>query len=351
MNIRILGLLVCSVAGLAAPAALSGCGQAKTTCLIGHAGSGYNYVVKLTNKAGNPMGCEKMNVVEVGMESYHGVAATNDKPDNNVNNVAIGTTDLSSLVDIQACYTNPDDQTGYKGGAFSDTDPTHKRYALGAYDLYPDANDICELHGPLVAHLVLPMAPAAKPGPVCALQQDANGPLQCSTPCKVDADCGDPMDPMNPLKCLVDMGSMMKFCLDSTAMDPAAVLDDCCDDLNDGATCHTTAFPGTDLKYEWSNMKFLSTADAPGTQFAGHLSYAQDGTTCEYEAWGLWPAVFCGDADNKPDDGACDPAADPAKGRAIGSGINPDFPVKCDPDTLYCFFTTGKTFPAVEPVQ
>jgi hypothetical protein len=40
----------------------------------------------------------------------------------------------------------------------------------------------------------------------------------------------------------------------------------------------------------------------------------------------------------KPDASRCDPEADPAHGRPVGSGINPDFKddVECDAELLLC---------------
>ncbi|HZI08673.1 MAG TPA: hypothetical protein VEZ71_31945, partial [Archangium sp.] len=53
---------------------------------------------------------------------------------------------------------------------------------------------------------------------------------------------------------------------------------------------------------------------------------------------GIWPVVACGTS-GKPDEAKCDPRADPAAGRIRGSGINPIFPVKCDPVALFCVLT------------
>ena len=84
------------------------------------------------------------------------------------------------------------------------------------------------------------------------------------------------------------------------------------------------AEPAQAVKYEWSDVKVYVTAAAQGTQFSGHLKYTQDSCTAEYNVLAVWPSVPCGsDAD-------CCPAADPLGGRVTGSGINPDFPMKCD---------------------
>lgn len=42
-----------------------------------------------------------------------------------------------------------------------------------------------------------------------------------------------------------------------------------------------------------------------------------------------------------PDDTACDPKGDPAAGRPLGSGINPDFQTYCHPDYLHCILKEG----------
>jgi hypothetical protein len=95
--------------------------------------------------------------------------------------------------------------------------------------------------------------------------------------------------------------------------------------------------PGFDLTYEWSNLRIYNTPDIPGTQFVADLRYTENGCTAEYKVKGIWPVVKCGTS-GKPDEGKCDPYADPPT-RLRGSGINPSFPVKCDPDALICVLT------------
>lgn len=102
--------------------------------------------------------------------------------------------------------------------------------------------------------------------------------------------------------------------------------------------------PGTDIRYEWSNVRVRVTTAYEGTQMVADLKFTQDGCTAEYAVLGLWPAVGCektdadGNGTGQPDDSLCDPEADPAAGRATGSGINPDFKndIRCDPDLLLC---------------
>lgn len=112
----------------------------------------------------------------------------------------------------------------------------------------------------------------------------------------------------------------------------------------------TDAVPATSVSYAWSNIKLYVTPSALGTQFTGDLVRTQDGVACNYSVLGMYPYVECGKEDPKdpkktiPDDldgvaRACAPEADEDAGRATGSGINPEFPTRCDPDLLVCFLT------------
>jgi len=92
------------------------------------------------------------------------------------------------------------------------------------------------------------------------------------------------------------------------------------------------------LTYEWSDLRIYNTPEIPGTQFTAELRYSENGCTAEYKVKGIWPVVTCATA-GKPDDSKCDPNADPSVGRYRGSGINPTFPVKCDPVALFCVLT------------
>jgi hypothetical protein len=92
------------------------------------------------------------------------------------------------------------------------------------------------------------------------------------------------------------------------------------------------------ISYAWSNLRVVNTPAIPGTQFIADLSYTENGCTAEYKVKGIWPVVSCATA-GKPDESKCDPFPDPSVGRLRGSGINPIFPVKCDPDALICVLT------------
>lgn len=96
--------------------------------------------------------------------------------------------------------------------------------------------------------------------------------------------------------------------------------------------------PARHLRQTFSDLRLFVTAAIPGTRLTGTMTYSDllEGCTATYDVVGLFPAVPCKDAMGKPDDEACNPRANPEQGHLVGSGINPDFKVKCDPVLLYC---------------
>lgn len=111
----------------------------------------------------------------------------------------------------------------------------------------------------------------------------------------------------------------------------------------DDGTMTTT--PAQHVRQEWKNIRVYVTADVPGTQAVGEMTYEDvtAGCSATYTFVALYPSVYCGlDDDEDPmtpdivDEEACNPVADPSKGRVFGSGINPDFKVRCDPQVLHC---------------
>lgn len=96
------------------------------------------------------------------------------------------------------------------------------------------------------------------------------------------------------------------------------------------------AQPATALREEWTDVEFYTTASAPGTQMRGHYKLTQDACVAEYDVLAVYAAAYCGGADGEPDNDLCSPDPIPEKGIVFGSGINPDFPVVCDPDLLLC---------------
>jgi hypothetical protein len=123
------------------------------------------------------------------------------------------------------------------------------------------------------------------------------------------------------------------------------------------------AQPAVDVTLDWSNVRVYVTADVFGTQMDGDLvdtRVTATGESCSitYRALGLAPAVACGvtNEDGSPatnpdgslqlDPSLCEPEADPAAGRPIGSGIGPSARFECNPETAFCMIE-GDTFPAL----
>jgi hypothetical protein len=111
--------------------------------------------------------------------------------------------------------------------------------------------------------------------------------------------------------------------------------DNFCEVPSLGATQLVARTPALSLTYAWSNLRVYNTAEIPGTQFTADLTYTENGCTADYKVKGIWPVVSCATG-GKPDETKCDPKADPSVGRLRGSGINPSFAVKCDPNALIC---------------
>jgi hypothetical protein len=109
--------------------------------------------------------------------------------------------------------------------------------------------------------------------------------------------------------------------------------------------------PAVDVTALWSDVRFLSTTAYPGVQLQGTFTYTFNGCTRTYLATGVWGSfnVECGGSDDEgeptgePDQALCEAKPNPAN--VYGTGINPDFPVSCDPDTLLCLLDGD--FPAV----
>jgi hypothetical protein len=109
------------------------------------------------------------------------------------------------------------------------------------------------------------------------------------------------------------------------------------------------------LAYHAHDMKFLSGARYQGATFEAAVDVTIGSCTAPYDVQAITPSQAPGSCVTDVD---CDPFADPANGRPLGSGINSDFAVACtkdqwvidyitgDPDVGICFFT--KPFPGLK---
>jgi hypothetical protein len=77
--------------------------------------------------------------------------------------------------------------------------------------------------------------------------------------------------------------------------------------------------PTDSISYQFSNVRVYAAPDAPGTQIGADLTYVRDECTAQYTVRAIWPAVPC-----NPD------ATASADRCGEGSGINPNFKVRCD---------------------
>jgi hypothetical protein len=122
-------------------------------------------------------------------------------------------------------------------------------------------------------------------------------------------------------------------------------------------------FPETRLSYEWTDLKVYMTFATPGNVATGEVTITKevtdpttgtkDACSATYVASALFPAVGCEGADamgkptGMPDDTKCCATADLESDRSFGSGIHPEFKVKCDPALLLCVldWKPGEAFP------
>jgi hypothetical protein len=105
--------------------------------------------------------------------------------------------------------------------------------------------------------------------------------------------------------------------------------------------------PAVDRRYEWSNVKFLNTPRAAGTQMSATLKFTDNvaGCSLEYDVVGMWPALDCSKVDpgtglRVPDENKCATVANADAGVRVACSsagcVSPDFRIHCDPDILLC---------------
>ena len=109
--------------------------------------------------------------------------------------------------------------------------------------------------------------------------------------------------------------------------------------------------PAVDIEMAWSDVRVLVTAGYPGVQFQGTVRYTVNSCTRTYTATGVFggnTTFGCEGTDPNPDpDGDPIPngTPDPSQCDPLITGVNPDFPVVCDPVLLTCLLPEGR-FPA-----
>jgi len=134
---------------------------------------------------------------------------------------------------------------------------------------------------------------------------------------------------------------------------------------DDPMTMEDETAPPVDMKLVWSNVKVYVTPASYATQIQADLEdtrVAPNGDVCtiNYRAVAMAPAVPCGvpDADGAPmknadgtfqtDEEQCNPLANPAMGRFLGSGISPNTNFICSPQSAFCVLDSD-VVPALIP--
>lgn len=367
--------------------AFASCTQPKTECQVGLSSTGYSYVAKYTLKNQPPAAC--LGLVKpgetFGMEFYHPASADKTTFDGSKTTFAVGSDDFGSAIDTygsvggadpcapgSACTKDSecgDPALACVTGYCTDKacSALHTPWGLGDFTSpSADEHDLCSVSKTSASQQVLPEI------------VDEVGLEVAGTPCTTDVDCQSDtgLECATTDDCDIVLGAGVATCGTTTKT---------CLDAASGAICDTTAgecvvgchakegtadspngcvypftctstdetlgqckLPALSAKYEWKDLQFYVTASAPGTQFSGELTYTEGDCTLEYTAVGLWPAIYCEGTDENgnptglPDDRLCSPCTDADAGISIGSGINPDFPTRCDPDLLYCVLVDAK---------
>jgi hypothetical protein len=308
-------------AGLAlAASGLVSCSIPKPECTIGQSSTSgigltgiaaFSTRYKLVSGTGE---CANLKGEVIGFQSYHPASTTGDGKTRDFSKTSIAlrpqslgeltwmNQDLAGVAVEQFCFDGKDDD---EDGDIDDKDPDCHINAIGDFAASePDGTDMCQVTALTPSGVNFPGATA-----------DVDGGVACDI-ANGDKDCTDAI-----------MGPDPVTCVPNDDMDPAA-----------GAECIVTlTFPPADVKYEWSNVQIYVTAATVGTQFSADLKLTVNTSACTYKAVGMWPAVDCGVHDpdtfavTGTDDAFCNPDADAANGRPVGSGISPDFgPVICD---------------------
>lgn len=112
---------------------------------------------------------------------------------------------------------------------------------------------------------------------------------------------------------------------------------------------------GDQFSYKITNVQFLDGARYQGSTYQADVHVVMGTCEADYTTQALSPGPAAGIVCATDDD--CNPFADPSKGRAVGSGINPDYSISCDLDTWatdyngdptlgICFF--NKPFPGLK---
>lgn len=320
------------LAGLAL--SLQGCpDQPEQDCTIGRGPFAAKYTLVESTRLEGTGDCPVQLGDLIGVEQYF--PATPDKTqDINHSTVALKAYHMGILAD-QWVINQPYPRT--------DADPTHKVYALGPMVSQKPSGGFCRLGAMSPAELVLAEVPPTGTPP-----DDGGGVPEAGT--------GD------------EGGAPDGGTQDASVSDDGATPDAGAEDAGVEEAPPPPPFdPGTpavNMKYEWSNVRFLTRPETPGEAFGADLTVTENGCRTTYKVRAefynrgfelsagagnghdLPLPKLCATADENgnvtPNPALCSSDPDPAHGAFKGSGINPIFQkhIVCDPQLLLCVLDT-----------
>jgi hypothetical protein len=343
MKTKILGCIV--VLGVAACSFMS-CTEPQAPCQTGPAAAA-DYATLYTVTGTIPAGCTPQTGDLIGMEFYHPELVNSDG--STTFNPAIGHVAIQGdFLGLMAAQ--------YAGVGEMDTTAGDETFAYGAFKTaLPDSNDLCYVVTDSTTTVDTGIGQTLKDNLTAqqtftAVSDTAAGKPSIGMACvpsMMDADCGMATSGVicdaTTSKCVLGCRGAMGNGCDATF--------NCSSTDSTAGTC---SLPAQSASYVWSNVELYTTAAAQGTQFQADLVLTTDvsGQSCtiNYKAIGVWPGVACeavdamGNPTGMPNDDDCNPCSEPAIGRAIGSGINFNFPTHCDPTLLYCVLVDEATY-------
>ena len=305
MNIRFLGSVVVGLGVLVAA-----CDQPDVVCQA----SRRPFATRFTKTSGGGEACAEFLVGNIGIQTFNPASSDPQQPSSDSAFIAVQHSRMKGAIEGQALGYGVGDPLAPPEGT------EHQLYSLGDFDSIDSTDGVCTV--------------TSFRAPAQYVSADEAPPVLCdATGGAGGAGGGGEMGGMGGHPCEDDFG-----------------------------------FPKTEAKYEWSNMRMLVRADAPGTVFTANLKYTENQTfpismqdavncTTDYTVIALAPSVDCSvfDAEGNPtgegDITLCYAEGDPTAGRPFGSGINPSFGTVDQGGIVDCLDNGGGTFSCVLSVN
>ena len=312
------GTLVTAAVG-ALVAAAYGCDQPKPKCAAGRGA----FVAVYKNVSG-PADCGKLKAEKLGFSTYNPTGPTEAKPNLDIASIAIQSESLGTLVD-----------TAESAGSV-DKDPTHKPYGLGFFSTPTPEGDFCTVPTLTVATQSIPEVKkdlakkiAASPATTVSYAW-SNVKLYVTSASLGTQFTADLTLTTDGVACGYRVLGMYPYvgCSKPNPADEKSPLPDeraCSPDADESpsVTCASNAECFSNI----CDQGFCRCTDSAGCCADKDVKKCElSGNTCSAPPssapGGLAQTKTCHDTP-----------------RATGSGINPDFPTKCDPDVLACVLT------------